>query len=101
MKSKKSSLTKSECERIARLAGLTLTDEEVNTFTPQLSSVLNYFNKLSELDTKTIEPTFSTSKEANRFQQQAIGSDTLDQSDVLKNAPDTKDGYVRTKAVFE
>ena len=44
-------------EHIAKLARLSVTDSEKETFGPQLEGILAYVEKLNELDTKDVEPT--------------------------------------------
>lgn len=41
---------------IGKLSRIELTDEQVATFGRQLASILEYFNKLAELDTSDVEP---------------------------------------------
>lgn len=43
--------------KVAKLAHLNLTDEEVVKFTPQLGNILDYFKDLQELDTSNVTPT--------------------------------------------
>ena len=50
-------ISKEEIEHIAVLARLSLSEEEKELFGSQLSSILDYMEKLNELDTKGIEPT--------------------------------------------
>lgn len=90
-----------DIENVAKLSKLTLTDEEKKTFGPQLSEVIAYFEKLQEVNTDNVKPTFHVVEGlANRFQEQELEVDTLPQKDVLKNAPQTKDGYVATDKVL-
>jgi aspartyl-tRNA(Asn)/glutamyl-tRNA(Gln) amidotransferase subunit C len=51
------SLDRQEVQKVAHLARLDLTPEEEEQFTPQLNSILGYFEQLSELDTTDILPT--------------------------------------------
>jgi aspartyl-tRNA(Asn)/glutamyl-tRNA(Gln) amidotransferase subunit C len=57
---------------IAKLARLRLTDSEVEKLAPQLSSILNYFEKLNEVDTEGIEPTAQVGGLRNRFREDEI-----------------------------
>lgn len=50
-------LSKAEVEHIAKLARLALTPKEVEKFSKELTDILNYVEKLQELDTHGIEPT--------------------------------------------
>lgn len=50
-------LTKDQVRHIAKLARLTLSDTEVEKFTTELTSILQYVEMLQEVDTKGVEPT--------------------------------------------
>ena len=50
-------LTRAEVERIARLAHLALTDEEIETFTRQLGDILRYAQQIQAIDTSGVPPT--------------------------------------------
>lgn len=49
-------LRREDVIRVAELAHLELTDEEIETYSRQLDSILRYVEKLNELDTANIEP---------------------------------------------
>ena len=84
-------LTRESVLHISKLANLRLSEDEINRLTPQLSEILDYFNKLNGVDTSGIEPNQSPQKvEKNRFQM----GETNDQQ-----LP-SKDGYFKTKAVL-
>ena len=101
MAKKKTALTADDVKKIARLARLHITGTEVKIYASQLSEILNYFSKLKEVNTDKVNPTFSTAGQSNRFQEQKLESDRLDRKEALRNAKDTENGYVRTKAVIE
>lgn len=48
-------LTTEQVRHIAKLAHLTLTEDEVKRFTVELSSILDYVAKLQEVDTSSVE----------------------------------------------
>ena len=50
-------ITKQEVEHVAKLARLELSEQEKEKLTDQLSNILTYVEKMSELDTKGVEPT--------------------------------------------
>ena len=50
------SLTKSDVEKVAQLARLRLSGQELETLTSQLGQVLGYVEQLNELDTDDVEP---------------------------------------------
>lgn len=53
---KKVSMNKNDLIKTARLACLSLSEKEKQTFTDQLKLVFEYFNKVSAVDTKNTEP---------------------------------------------
>lgn len=50
-------LDRAQVHKVARLARLDLTPEEEEQYATQLSSILDYFEQLSELDTSNVPPT--------------------------------------------
>lgn len=52
-------LSKEEVLHLAKLAGLTLSEEEVNKNSEQLAETIEYIKNLDELDTNTVKPTNS------------------------------------------
>jgi aspartyl-tRNA(Asn)/glutamyl-tRNA(Gln) amidotransferase subunit C len=51
------SLSKEDVKKVAALARLELTDEEIGVLTPQLSNILNFIDQLKEADTEGTAPT--------------------------------------------
>ncbi len=96
-------LTEKDVRYVAELAHLHLTDEEVNQFLPQLDSILQYIQKLNELDTTGIEPMAQVTYPAGA--NPAIREDriapSLSQEEALQNAPETAPGYFRVPRVIE
>jgi len=94
-------LTKSQVKHISDLARLDLSDEEIEKFRWQLSSILEYIELLNEVDTTNVEPTAQTTdlKNVTREDKPQKGQ-CLAQEEVLSNAPETENGYVKTKAVL-
>lgn len=80
------SLTREEVIHIARLARLELTDSEIERYQQQLSSILEYADRLKAVDTSQIPPTSSVLPARSRFRDDSpLESLSVDQ--VLKNAP--------------
>lgn len=91
-------LSTKDVKHIARLANLDLNDKEIEKFKPQLSKVLEYVGKLSEVNTSKIKATTHIINDTNRFQEGPNKS--LSQKDVLRNANQSKNGYIQTEAVL-
>ena len=75
-----------EVRHIAHLARLKLTDEEVAKFGDQLNSVLEYMDKLNEVDTDDVEPTAHALSICNVFREDEP-VEPMGVEKVLANAP--------------
>ena len=49
-------ITEADIQKIAALAHLEITDEELHTLAPQVASIVAYVEQLSQLDTSAVEP---------------------------------------------
>jgi aspartyl-tRNA(Asn)/glutamyl-tRNA(Gln) amidotransferase subunit C len=79
-------ISKKEVENVARLARLSLTDEELNRMTGQLDNILSYVDKLEELDTTNVVPTTHVFSLSNAFREDVI-KESLSQEEAVKNGP--------------
>jgi len=93
-------ITRKEVEYVAHLARLELTPEEAEQFTGQLGQILDYFDKLKELDTGSIEPTSHAVPMANAFREDEV-KESYDQETALQNAPAKADGFFRVPKIIE
>jgi aspartyl-tRNA(Asn)/glutamyl-tRNA(Gln) amidotransferase subunit C len=81
-----STLNQQEVQRIAALARLALTPEELDLFTKQLGDILTYVEQIRTLDTTGVPP---TSHVLNRPVDRADEPQpSLSRPDLLRNAPD-------------
>ncbi|MED3824428.1 Asp-tRNA(Asn)/Glu-tRNA(Gln) amidotransferase subunit GatC [Priestia flexa] len=89
-----------QVKHVAHLARLAVTDEEAALFTKQLDAIITYAEQLDELDTTNVKPTSHVLdvKNVMREDKPAKG---LPVEDVMKNAPDHKDGYIRVPTILE
>jgi len=93
-------ISKEEIEHIAVLARLSLSEEEKGLFGPQLSSILDYMEKLNELDTKGIEPTSHVLALSNVMRDDSP-RDSLPREAALMNAPSHVDKFYRVPKIIE
>ena len=77
------SLTKNQVKHVAKLANLTLSEEEISKLGQQLSETLKFIEQLEKVDTS---------------KDDTMPSLTQDQA--LQNAHSQKDGFFKVKAVF-
>lgn len=95
--------TEKDVRYVADLAHLELTEDEVKKYLPQLDSILQYVEKLNELDTSEIEPmaqvTYPGSENAS-FRTDAPHPN-FTQEQALKNAPEQGAGSFKVPRVIE
>jgi aspartyl-tRNA(Asn)/glutamyl-tRNA(Gln) amidotransferase subunit C len=87
-------------EHLARLARLSVSDDEKILFANQIDGILNYMDKLNELDTRGIEPT-SHVISLNNVVREDLPKASLDRGDALMNAPDRTDKFYRVPKIIE
>ncbi len=80
-------LTQEEVGKIADLARLEFSGQELQAFQAQLSSILNYIEKLSALNVEGIEPTAHAVEISTPFREDILQPNTT-LEDSLKNAPE-------------
>lgn len=93
-------LTSEEVLHIAHLARISLSDAEVERFTAQLSGILDNFAALAAVDTEGLEPTAHPLPLSNVMRADIVAP-SLQQREVLANAPEQEDGFFRVRAVLE
>lgn len=79
-------LTIGEVEHVALLARLALSEEEKQTFAEQLGYILDYANRLSELDTGGVEPLVNILPVFNVWRDDEVKPGST-REDILSNAP--------------
>lgn len=97
-------ISKQEVQYIAKLAWLSLTKKEEEEMQKELSSILNYVEKLKEIDTDKIKPTSHSVKVdalLNIFRKDKTTKQPSDKVDKLVEAiPKKKGRYARVKAIL-
>ncbi|MFH1015355.1 MAG: Asp-tRNA(Asn)/Glu-tRNA(Gln) amidotransferase subunit GatC [Nitrospirota bacterium] len=87
-------------EYISKLARLSVSEEEKETFSAQLNSILSYMEKLNKLDTKDVEPTSHVVSLSNVMRDD-VQRDSISREDALANAPDRTDKFYRVPKIIE
>ncbi|WP_240376042.1 Asp-tRNA(Asn)/Glu-tRNA(Gln) amidotransferase subunit GatC [Bacillus piscicola] len=93
-------ITKEQVKHVAHLARLSVTEEDVDTFTEQLDAIIGFAEQLNELDTDGVEPTTHVLDIKNVLREDEERP-SFDQETALKNAPDQEDGQVKVPSVLE
>jgi aspartyl-tRNA(Asn)/glutamyl-tRNA(Gln) amidotransferase subunit C len=93
-------LTPEEVTHIARLARVGLSEDDISRFQGQLSQILDYFERLQEVDTENIPPTAHTLAMHNVMRDDEPRP-SFDKEDILANAPQREGDLFRVRAVLE
>ena len=92
-------ITAADVEKVARLARLRLTDDELQRFTSQLGDVLEHAADLQSLDLEGVAPMAHPVHLRNVFRPDEP-AEPMDRSEVLASAPSTEDGQFRVPPVL-
>ena len=94
------SVDETTVRRIAHLARIAVTDEEVGPLKGELNAILAFVEQLSAVDVEGVEP--MTSVTPMRMKKRAdVVNDGGRVSDVVANAPETEDNYFLVPKVVE
>ncbi|HZR39039.1 MAG TPA: Asp-tRNA(Asn)/Glu-tRNA(Gln) amidotransferase subunit GatC [Ktedonobacteraceae bacterium] len=85
---------------VAKLARLGLSEEEVETFREQLSSILEHIHILQEADVTGVSPTAHASRLTDVMRPD-VPRPSFPPEVLLANAPDQEDNYLKVNAVLE
>lgn len=92
-------VTKKDVEKIAELARLKFTEEELENFTPQMNEILSYMDKLNELDTENVKPLSHPVEQTNVFREDEL-KPSISTEDALKNAPSKNEHHFKVPKVI-
>ncbi len=94
------SLTLKQVEEIAELARLDLSRGEKERFRDQLSAILDYAERLQQLDTSDVPPTAQVTGLVGVMREDVITA-SFTQDEALANAPRDQDGFFVVPTVLE
>ncbi|MBL1212281.1 MAG: Asp-tRNA(Asn)/Glu-tRNA(Gln) amidotransferase subunit GatC [Ignavibacteriae bacterium] len=93
-------VTKDEVKYIASLSKLEFDESELEDFTKEFNQILNYIDKLNELDTENVEPLSHPVEKSNVFREDE-NIKSVGRPEALKNAPDSSDEYFKVPKVIK
>ena len=93
-------IDETQVRRVAKLARLDLTADEVARFSTQLSAILGYVEKLNELDTDSVEPLAHCLPIHNVFREDVV-TESLDTALALENAPQHFESFFKVPKILE
>lgn len=88
-------LSRDDVLKLARLARLDLTDDEVSEFTSELAEILKYVEQLDGIDTKDLLPTSQVTGLVNVTRPDQVCDYGYKPADLLKNVPAVQDNQIK------
>ena len=86
-------------KHIGRLSRIELTDDEVRTFAGQLAAIVEYFDKLQELDTENAQP-MAHAVEIENVLAEDKPCESLSPNEALANAPERDGDFFKVPKVI-
>jgi aspartyl-tRNA(Asn)/glutamyl-tRNA(Gln) amidotransferase subunit C len=97
-------ISREDVARVAELAYLDLTEDELETYRAQMDEILEYIGKLNELDTASVEPmaqVLADDQTADATLRDDVVVPCNVAAEILKQAPDPEPPYFRVPKVIE
>ena len=96
-------ITEADVEKVAQLAHMELTPDELNIFAPQMAEIVAYVEQLNAVNTSDVEPALgglTPEGEATDSARNDKAAPSLGQKVALAEAPDAAEGHFRVPKVL-
>ena len=93
-------ISEDEMIKIAKLAMLEISPDEKDDFLKQANRIIEYIDKINELETSDVEPAGHIFELKNVFREDKV-QQSIDSNELKKIVPDYKDGYIVVPKIIE
>lgn len=96
-------ITETDVEKVAQLAHMEITPEELKIFAPQMADIVAYVEQLNEVATSNVEPALgglTPEGEQTDSSREDVVTPSLGQKLALAEAPDAAAGHFRVPKVL-
>lgn len=93
-------LTREDVLKLAHLARLELSDDEVTEYSQELTEILQYVEQLGSVDVSGLKPTNQITGLTNVTRDDEVKDYGYKTEDLLKNLPATKDSQIKVKRML-
>lgn len=93
-------LTREDVLKLARLARIDLTEEEVLEFSSEFTAILGYVEQLGAVDIEGLEPTSQVTGLTNVTRKDEVRDYGYKPEDMLKNVPKVQDGQIKARRMI-
>lgn len=97
-------ITKQEVLKIAELARIGISEEEKGKFAKELSLVIGYIDKLSEVNVEKVEPMTGGTNLESVIREDDSSKDIADdemKAEILNSAPNKENGYFKVPSILK
>ena len=95
-------LSEKDVEHVAKLAKISLTEQELKKYQKQLSGIVEYISALQRIDTTNVEPTNQTSGLLNVFRTDEVKPQTaLSREEALSGKDNTVNGFFSVPEILK
>ncbi|MBW8002775.1 MAG: Asp-tRNA(Asn)/Glu-tRNA(Gln) amidotransferase subunit GatC [Planctomycetes bacterium] len=93
-------IDKAQAKKVAKLSRLDLTENEIEEFSAQLNAVLEYVEKMNELNTDDVQPLAHCLPVSNCFREDIV-KESLGTEKTLANAPQTDNEFFKVPKILD
>jgi aspartyl-tRNA(Asn)/glutamyl-tRNA(Gln) amidotransferase subunit C len=93
-------ITIDDVKKLAELSKLELSEEELVSYKEEIEKILGFVEQLKTIDTKGVKETSQVSGLENTSRDDVIVDYGVSTDDLLANAPDSQDGYIKVRRVL-
>lgn len=93
-------LTRDDVLKLARLARLDLSDEEIEQFSKELTAILHYVEQLQSVDVAGLEPTNQVTGLTNVTRKDEVINYGYAPKELLRNVPEVFDDHIKVKRMI-
>lgn len=95
-----SKLTRDDVLKLARLARIDISEEEIEEFSKEFSEILAYVEQLNAVDVSELKPTSQVTGLTNIMRKDEVKDYGYETDDLLKNVPRVKDEQIQVKRMI-
>lgn len=93
-------ISRDDVLHLAQLSSLALSESEIEDLRTDISNILGYVEKLKELDTKDVEPTYQVTGLQNVWRDDTVINYGVTREELLARAPESVDNQVKVPKVL-
>ncbi|HSH55343.1 MAG TPA: Asp-tRNA(Asn)/Glu-tRNA(Gln) amidotransferase subunit GatC [Candidatus Limnocylindrales bacterium] len=90
-------LSREDIVKIARLARISLSDDEIDRYAAELVEIIRYVEQLQSIDVSGLKPTNQVTGLVNVMRQDVVQGYSYEPRDLLGNVPNVEDDHIKVR----